>query len=922
MQIGVDPHAARSPDQPDRRRRGGRAPGRRAEGAARERARRRRDAGRRRHRGRRRQAHPRRRRRRGHRARRPAARGRAPRDVEDQHAAAISRRSPRSAFAARRWHRSRRCRGLRSRRAQAASRTRGASRSKAARSRRSRPRRLPPARRVTVEELFFNTPARRKFLRTEATEWGALRRGVPPRRARASASRRSRCSTTAASLHRLPAAGRQSRVERCSGDDFVAQRGARRRRRRRRRDSRASRCARRTRRKAAGQYVFVNGRFVRDRVLVARDARGVSRRAASRPPAGVRAVARRSIRAGSTSTCIRRRSRCAFATPAPCTSSCAARSSARSRRRRPSSPRCRRRRSSVRRRRAHVCRRVRRRSFADASQAPLVARSASPSRRRSTRGCSARARDRRPRDPPAADRRRASARLRARAAARHLRARAEPRRPRARRHARGARAHRLRAAEDARTTRACRCSRCWCRRRSPPSRSRSRRWRSTRETLETLGFAIVGARSRDARRARRARAARRRRSGGARARGAARACANSAAAQADRSAPRRAALDHGLPRRGARQPRRSTIAGDERAAARDGSDRARGPVQPRPADLVPADARRSSIACSCVDAESTLPGPRPPDGPDRVGQERARHGARARAATARSSPSIRRRSIAGWTSAPPSRARRARAGPAPPDRHRRSRPRRIRPRASSPMRSARSRTCARAAALPHRRRRHHAVLQGADRGTVRAAARRSTKCARSSMRGPRWKGWPALHAELARVDPGDGATPAADGLATHPARARGVLRLWHADVGAAGQARADGGARSRRLRVALDAAGPRRAARGHRARDSTRCSPPAWSTSSRRCARRYALDSCDAVDAMRRIPPGVAVPGRRDRRAGPARHAASQRRASSPSASSRGCARCRPRRSPPAIAEVVAFVARECAARAALCDNG
>ncbi len=42
---------------------------------------------------------------------------------------------------------------------------------------------------------------------------------------------------------------------------------------------------------------------------------------------------------------------------------------------------------------------------------------------------------------------------------------------------------------------------------------------------------------------------------------------------------------------------RSLIAsGDERAAARDGGDRARGPVQSRPPDVVPADARRSRPA--------------------------------------------------------------------------------------------------------------------------------------------------------------------------------------------------------------------------------------------------------------------------------------------------------------------------------------
>ena len=112
---------------------------------------------------------------------------------------------------------------------------------------------------------------------------------------------------------------------------------------------------------------------------------------------------------------------------------------------------------------------------------------------------------RRGRAPGAArDRRRPSAGLRARAAARHLRAGAEPRRAGAGRHARRARAHRLRAAEAAvRHGRGgCRCSRCWCRRRSPRRRSRwpprtstrrcSTRWASRSRALAPATLAVRG----------------------------------------------------------------------------------------------------------------------------------------------------------------------------------------------------------------------------------------------------------------------------------------------------------------------------------------------------------------------------------------------------------------------------------------------
>src|SRR5690606_28804245 len=58
-----------------------------------------------------------------------------------------------------------------------------------------------------------------------------------------------------------------------------------------------------------------------------------------------------------------------------------------------------------------------------------------------------------------------------------------------------------------------------------------------------------------------------------------------------RRTARRAARDHGLPRRGARQPA-PDAAGDECPAARDGGDRAFRPVQPWPSDLGTLLARR------------------------------------------------------------------------------------------------------------------------------------------------------------------------------------------------------------------------------------------------------------------------------------------------------------------------------------------
>src|SRR6476620_5845103 len=119
---------------------------------------------------------------------------------------------------------------------------------------------------VTIEELYFNTPARRKFLRTEATEWAHCDEAFR-RLALAHPDVAFTLTHNGRALHRLQAGGRRTRVEAMLGDAFVlhaapvdADAG----------DVRLSGLAVRPAYAAEGpttQYIFVNGRYVRDRVL-------------------------------------------------------------------------------------------------------------------------------------------------------------------------------------------------------------------------------------------------------------------------------------------------------------------------------------------------------------------------------------------------------------------------------------------------------------------------------------------------------------------------------------------------------------------------------------------------------------------------------------------------------------------------------
>ncbi|MBP8298036.1 MAG: DNA mismatch repair endonuclease MutL [Burkholderiales bacterium] len=124
---------------------------------------------------------------------------------------------------------------------------------------------------VTVQELYFNTPARRKFLRTEATEWGhcdeAIRRLALAHPQVAFAVRHN----GRAQLN-VPAQSPSERVAAILGDAFVvtaatvsADGGTLRLQGWGARPAYAENRTARAGRDA--QYVFVNGRFVRDRVI-------------------------------------------------------------------------------------------------------------------------------------------------------------------------------------------------------------------------------------------------------------------------------------------------------------------------------------------------------------------------------------------------------------------------------------------------------------------------------------------------------------------------------------------------------------------------------------------------------------------------------------------------------------------------------
>ncbi len=118
---------------------------------------------------------------------------------------------------------------------------------------------------VTAQELYFNTPARRKFLRTEGTEWGHCDEAFR-RIALAHPDVGFTLSHNGRLIHRLLPHGRRARVVALMGEAFAAAAatveaespplaiaGF------------AVQPAYAT--QVSGQYVFVNGRFVRDRML-------------------------------------------------------------------------------------------------------------------------------------------------------------------------------------------------------------------------------------------------------------------------------------------------------------------------------------------------------------------------------------------------------------------------------------------------------------------------------------------------------------------------------------------------------------------------------------------------------------------------------------------------------------------------------
>ena len=221
-------------------------------------------------------------------------------------------------------------------------------------------------------------------------------------------------------------------------------------------------------------------------------------------------------------------------------------------------------------------------------------------------------------------------------------------------------------------------------------------------------------------------------------------------------------------------------AGDERAAARDGGDRARAASATTAARRGTSSRCPTSTGCSCAGAKTAAGAVLPAVllmGPTASGKS-ALALALARA--------LRRRD----------RQRRLRAGLSRHGHRHREARRRRRARASphhlidivDPTRGVLGRALRRAtrcaAIADIRARGRMPILVGGTmlyfkaltRGPVGAAARPTPRVrAELDARAAR-EGWPALHAELARVDPATAARLRAHRCAAHPARARGASR--------------------------------------------------------------------------------------------------------------------------------------------------
>ena len=118
---------------------------------------------------------------------------------------------------------------------------------------------------VDVSELYYNTPARRKFLRTDATEFAHCEE-VFCRIALARPDIAMQLAHNRRVLHRLTAGNMRARIATLMGDDFLEQA----------REIRAEGALRLTgfaslpayaRNRRDAQYFFVNGRHVRDKLL-------------------------------------------------------------------------------------------------------------------------------------------------------------------------------------------------------------------------------------------------------------------------------------------------------------------------------------------------------------------------------------------------------------------------------------------------------------------------------------------------------------------------------------------------------------------------------------------------------------------------------------------------------------------------------